>query len=109
MPMQEHHRYLVRIDRQLSVNVILHYDAESNDLRAWFWPVDDVGHRVTPSGLSGYRETHEFKAPCCLCAAETTAIANYTETVIYIAADAGPYHGSYVAGCAFNRCGYLSE
>jgi hypothetical protein len=28
---------LVRIRRQLVVNVILHYDPRSSDLRAWFW------------------------------------------------------------------------
>jgi hypothetical protein len=29
--------FLVRIRQQLVLNIILHYDSASRDLRAWFW------------------------------------------------------------------------
>jgi len=70
-------------------------------------PVDDAGHRVTPPSLVDYREDHQFRAPCCLCA-ENNTTASYTESSVYIATT-GPYFGEYVAGCALNQCGYLSK
>jgi len=118
-------KYLVRIGRQLVVNVILHYDSASRDLCAWFWwvfkpvpmfysyhwhhsrPVDGAGQRVTPSSLLDHRNAYQFRAPCCLCAQNCTT-DDYIESAIYITG-VGQYSGKYVAGCAFNRCGYLSK
>jgi hypothetical protein len=70
-------------------------------------PIDEMGRRVTPSTLSDHRITYQFKAPCCVCA-ENSPTADYIETAIYVATS-GPYFGEYVAGCALNKCGYLSK
>jgi hypothetical protein len=65
-------------------------------------PVNDAGERVTPPDLVHLRLTHEFKAPCCLCACQAIG-GGYTESAIYIA------NSEYVAGCASGSCGYLSR
>jgi hypothetical protein len=67
-----------------------------------------MGRRVTPSSLSDHRITYEFRAPCCLCAVNDSATADYVETTILVATF-GPYFGEYVARCALNKCGYLSK
>jgi|SRR5258708_7860352 hypothetical protein len=70
-------------------------------------PVTPEGARVTPSDFNSYRNNHDFRAPCCLCASDAPE-NGYTECAIYIPLE-GQYKGEYVAGCAFNRCGYLGE
>jgi hypothetical protein len=69
-------------------------------------PADDVGRRLTPPDLLDHCITHQFRTPSCLCA-ENSLVADYVESAIYIAGP-GPYYGEYVAGCRFNKCGYLS-
>jgi hypothetical protein len=129
MPAQSQLRYLRRIHRQerLVPAIILQYDPTSRDLHPWFWyvhdwssqlqndaeelnylnqrPVSRTGARVTPTDLVEHRRAHDFKAPCCLCACSSIV---YTESAIYIAVK-GQYSGEYVAGCASDSCGYLSE
>lgn len=56
----------------------------------------------------GHRFVHDFRAPSCLCASEFIAEPQYTECAIYLDPD-GEYNGEYVAGCAFDRCGYLGK
>jgi hypothetical protein len=55
-----------------------------------------------------HRSVYDFRAPCCLCASEFTAEPQYTECAIYVALN-GEYGDEYVAGCAFDRCGYLGK
>jgi hypothetical protein len=119
--------YLRRLRRQqrLVHAIILHFDPIARDLRAWFWYVDTVcdigialkecvlrpvteeGMRVTPMDLPDHQITHEFRAPCCLCACNFVG-TRYIESAIYLAND-GPYIGEYVAGCASDTCGYIGK
>jgi len=115
----------VQQEHRSKPSAIFHYDLVVHDLGIWFWcvtlsqeicieylqllcslrrPVLRSGQRVTPTDLWGHRMTHQFKAPCCLCASTE---GYYTECFIYPAED-GPYAGEHVAGCASGRCGYLS-
>lgn len=70
-------------------------------------PVDEHGSRVTPTDLADHRMSHEFKAPCCLCAS-TLGGTSYTETVFHMEVT-GEHRGRYVASCATNSCGYISK
>jgi len=108
MPRLSYRRYLQRIhrQRQAAPAVILHYDTASQDLGVWFWPVGQDGSRITPTDLLGHRVTHEFRAPCCLCASNTATGIGYTESAIYRPTQ-GPHFGEYVAACALGRCGYF--
>jgi hypothetical protein len=72
-----------------------------------FRPVNGAGERVTPTGLQEFRKSHEFRAPCCLCACQAIG-GGYTESAVYIAEE-GPNFGKYVAGCASRQCGYLGK
>lgn len=95
----------IREQRRLLPYVILHFDPVSRDLQLWFWPATSEGVRILPSGFDFYRSSHDFRAPCCLCASE--AFRNdYTESAIYVP-QTGQYQGEYVVGCAYNRCGYV--
>jgi len=69
-------------------------------------PVTKEGMRVAPSDLAQYCVSHQFRAPCCLCACIVIG-SRYTESAIYLAS-AGQYSGEFVAGCASGSCGYLS-
>jgi hypothetical protein len=77
-----------------------------------FRPVNESGERVTPSDLLAHRGSHEFKGPCCMCAASQganpTAAAPYTEASIFVPAE-GPFSGEYVAACAHGNCRYWGE
>jgi hypothetical protein len=103
--------------------VILHYDSQVSGLRPWFWydtivlvvsspiifisrPVDGE-QRIPPSDFERHGVTHDFKNPCCLCAADGSGLA-YTESVVCLDID-GPYAGEYIARCATGRCGYFSK
>ena len=55
-----------------------------------------------------YRGLYDFRLPSCLCAIEFVASAQYTECAVYLPPN-GEYTGEYVAGCAFDRCGYLGK
>lgn len=59
---------------------------------------------VPPSDFDIYRANHDFQAPCCLCAIDT--VNTYTKCAIFVDMK-GLYAGEYVAGCAYDRCGYL--
>jgi hypothetical protein len=67
-------------------------------------PVSDAGERISPSELSDYRVTHNFRLPCCLCAFGREPII--VEAAVYVYR-AGELSGLYVAGCATDCCGYL--
>ncbi|KAG1887690.1 hypothetical protein F4604DRAFT_1916503 [Suillus subluteus] len=47
---------------------LLHYDSASKSMIEWGWPVDGNGKKILPSHLEKYRDGHNFKYPCCLCA-----------------------------------------
>ena len=66
---------------------------------------ETIGGRLTPDQLLGYRETHAFHAPCCLCAS-LDPDHGYTETTIVVK-NSGEFVGEYVAECVLNVCGYL--
>jgi hypothetical protein len=74
-------------------------------------PVDgETGERITPSELESHRRTHDFRAPCCLCALEQGS--DYTESRIGLVniplKGRGAFlNGEYVAECAMGRCGYF--
>ncbi|KAF6760400.1 hypothetical protein DFP72DRAFT_843308 [Ephemerocybe angulata] len=68
---------------------ILHYDFGTRSLAHWpwylflhsLWPGDsETGRRLRPDELENHRRTHEFHAPCCLCAFLDGE--EYTESVI---------------------------
>ena len=65
---------------------------------------ETIGGRLTPDQLLGYRETHVFHAPCCLC--ESLDDHGYTETTIVVK-NSGEFVREYVAECMLNVCGYL--
>jgi len=107
-------RFLQRISRQQKLPegspqvAILQYDSESNDLRTWFWPMDEQGSRVDTEALLDYRISHKFRGPSCLCASYEYIRVNtpYTESAIYMSTH-GSYSGEYLIACAAGRCGYL--
>jgi hypothetical protein len=69
-----------------------------------------AGSRVTPEDLEEYRRSHEFLAPCCLCA--FTDGVEYQETtigIVALGAASDPQHGTYVAHCSNQRCGYSGQ
>ena len=127
MPAPQFRRYLRRISRHQQRGYIFHYDSTVRDLRIWYWyvvvvqpcctvarwyatisrPLSDADERIAPADLPNFRLTHEFRAPCCLCACQDVE-GNYTEAAMFIAED-GPNLGKYMAGCASKHCGYLSE
>ena len=127
---QPYARFLdeIRLQQHFLPSVILHFDPEARDLRAWFWyvaicslwgldcfwnhdpyrPITNAGARVTPSDLMDHQAVYDFRAPSCLCASEFTAERQYTECAMYLA-QSGVYSGEYVAGCTFDCCGYLGK
>ena len=66
-----------------------------------------IGGRLAPDQLLAHRQTHTFKAPCCLCASVDPNLG-YTETAIMVS-DRGEFVAEYVAKCALQACGYLSK
>lgn len=123
-----------------SAPTILHWSPNKKDLEVWFWcliflshrrgtpahgfnrPTDSNRQRIAPSELEAHRRTHEFRSPCCLCAADGTHPSGFDSS--YIESQIGlvrthPDHlrqteygrynlnGEYVAVCAQRRCGYL--
>ncbi|KAF8057998.1 hypothetical protein FPV67DRAFT_1676766 [Lyophyllum atratum] len=95
--------FLKRIEQQerSETPYILHYDPEKQDLRPWLWPVKGDGQRIRPEDLDGHCETHDLRAPSCLC-----AILDRKPPTIYVE---GIFHrqgDAYKVSCASNRCGY---
>ncbi|KAJ3534279.1 hypothetical protein NMY22_g6996 [Coprinellus aureogranulatus] len=105
---------------------VLHYDYREGKLSVWYWPVqllpagdssDDDGDdemegtRVPPDALDGYRYTHHFKGPCCLCA--FLDVSEFTEAKMGLLQTVGLNGslvgnlGQYAAVCAKQRCGYF--
>jgi hypothetical protein len=118
-------RYLDRIRRQecSPTPFILEYEAKTRDLRPWAWyvTVDVVAdhswllirknrplsgepkERLMPDQLAEHRETHHFRALCCLCVL-LDGVVSYTEAAFFADAE----HG-YTIRCAKNRCGYRGQ
>lgn len=63
--------------------------------------------RVVPEDWYHFRATHDFRFPCCLCV-RGSPMESYTETEVCVETT-GNYVGQYVAACAENKCGYISE
>ncbi|KAJ2930846.1 hypothetical protein H1R20_g6239, partial [Candolleomyces eurysporus] len=92
----------------------MHYDSSMQSVVDYPWPYDlEMGRRLFPSEFEGYRRTHEFEAPSCMCAHLDGQ--DYTESRIGIVEtlnddrdrNLSTLHGEYVAICAKQRCGYL--
>jgi hypothetical protein len=71
-------------------------------------PITETGIRVAPPELMHHRVLYDFKSPSCLCASDFIIDPQYTECAVYFAST-GKYKGEYVAGCAFDRCGYIGK
>ena len=66
-----------------------------------------IGSRLTPDQLLSHRQTHTFKAPCCLCASVDPDLG-YTETAILVS-ESKEFVSKYVAECASKMCGYIGK
>ncbi|KIM78742.1 hypothetical protein PILCRDRAFT_90500 [Piloderma croceum F 1598] len=95
-----HARYIdqIQVQQQLLPCIIFHFDPASGDLQAQFWPVTLEGARVTPSNFNSYRNNHNFRAPCCLCASDAPE-NGYTECAVYI-----PLEGQHQGECGYIVC-----
>ncbi|KAG0693481.1 hypothetical protein DFH29DRAFT_881418 [Suillus ampliporus] len=90
-----------------STNAVLELDKTGETLCTWHWPVKKDGERVVPSDLVAYRNSHQFRAPHCLCAfMDDHDPINHHEAAIVISTR-GPNLGQYVACCALSKCGYV--
>ncbi|KAG1793447.1 uncharacterized protein HD556DRAFT_1308593 [Suillus plorans] len=47
---------------------VLHYHGQTGELATFQWPTTKFGHKIHPSRFALYREVHNFRYPCCLCA-----------------------------------------
>ncbi|KAJ7676898.1 hypothetical protein DFH06DRAFT_1428792 [Mycena polygramma] len=89
---------------QVTRSCVLHWCNREKRLKAWEWPVSD-SVRVTPSDLSDYRRTHQFRFPCCLCSVHEMDPNHFTEAVVFMVTS-GPLSGEFVAACARGVCRY---
>jgi hypothetical protein len=67
-------------------------------------PTTRHGHKVHPSRWEAYRQEHDFRYPCCMCATGN----RYVEAAVY-QYTRGISRGEYVAECATGMCGYLGK
>ncbi|KAG1851798.1 hypothetical protein C8R48DRAFT_676384 [Suillus tomentosus] len=81
---------------------VLHYHGQTGELATFQWPTTRFGHKIHPSRFAAYREVHNFRYPCCLCAMG----GRYVESSIF-QRTRGVYQGQYVAECATSTCGYM--
>ncbi|KAG2740364.1 hypothetical protein P692DRAFT_20753508 [Suillus brevipes Sb2] len=84
---------------------LLHYDRASKSMVEWCWPADGEGKKIPPCDLEKYRETHDFKYPCCLCA-DSGGIGAYVETAVYSWWNETAEKSLRIARCASDTCGY---
>ncbi|KAG2741805.1 hypothetical protein P692DRAFT_20880194 [Suillus brevipes Sb2] len=89
-------------------NAVLELDETSETLCVWYWPVNDDGEHVVPSGLAAHRRSHRFRGPRCLCAFidGDDDTSNHHEAALIVLAR-GPHAGEYAACCAMSKCGYV--
>jgi hypothetical protein len=132
-----------RLRRQESIDWsgarALHFDPVSRTLVPWLWyvalilatiakyiltsalyyyyrPVDENGARVPPSDLYQYRNTHDFRFPCCICPAsqqppiddQLQAAIQYKEARVFREQE-GPYSSEWVAVCVAGACEYFRK
>ncbi|KAG1786224.1 uncharacterized protein HD556DRAFT_1507598 [Suillus plorans] len=84
---------------------LLHYDRASKSMVEWCWPADGEGKKIPPCNLEKYRETHDFKYPCCLCA-DSGGIGAFVETAVYSWWNETAEKSRRIARCASDTCGY---
>ncbi|KAG2055806.1 hypothetical protein BDR06DRAFT_1006645 [Suillus hirtellus] len=90
-----------------STNAVLKLDETGETLCVWYWPVNEDGEHIIPSDLVAYRNSHQFRAPHCLCAfMDNHDPVNHCEAAIVISMW-GPNAGQYLACCALSKCGYV--
>lgn len=69
------------------------------------------GEKIPPSWFDQYLHTHDWRAPCCLCAFLDEE--QYTESTVRLVEKACPdgidIDRCYVAMCATGRCGYFRK
>ncbi|TEB15351.1 hypothetical protein FA13DRAFT_1721217 [Coprinellus micaceus] len=86
----------------------LHYDTKTQALVEFPWPYDpESGQRIAPDMLEAYQKSHEFRAPCCLCAFIEGKAYSKSEIGIVDGGRATVLTGQYVALCSSRRCGYF--
>ncbi|THH16836.1 hypothetical protein EW146_g3867 [Bondarzewia mesenterica] len=110
MPMRAHSRLDRKVSDDLhrirgSKNVVLQYDIIDDCLESWFWPINMVGERVTPTDLEQHRHSHCMYGSCYLCPRYPNREA-WKEAAIYITR-CGQYAGEWIAACASGRCDYI--
>ncbi|KAG2125336.1 hypothetical protein DEU56DRAFT_759366 [Suillus clintonianus] len=84
---------------------LLHYDSASKSMIEWYWPADSDGERIPPSHLEKYRNGHDFKYPCCLCA-DGGGRGAYMEAAVYSWRNEIAGKTDWIARCASDICGY---
>ncbi|KAG2097262.1 uncharacterized protein F5147DRAFT_656396 [Suillus discolor] len=84
---------------------LLHYDSTSKSMIKWYWPVDSDGKKIPPSHLEKYRNGHDFKYLCCLCA-DGGGKGVYVETAVYSWWNEIDKKIDWTARCASDTCGY---
>ncbi|KAH7917492.1 hypothetical protein BV22DRAFT_1135361 [Leucogyrophana mollusca] len=90
-----------------SKTAVLEFDEINEDLRVWFWPINEQGERIAPSDLVAHRRSHQFLGPQCLCAlTDDYTLGDTTEAAIVLLTR-GPESGVYAARCARSKCGFL--
>ncbi|KAG2757848.1 hypothetical protein P692DRAFT_20711473 [Suillus brevipes Sb2] len=84
---------------------LLHYDSASGSMVEWCWPADGDGERVPLSSLEKYRDEHELRYPCCLCA-DGGGRKAYVEAAVYPWWNEVDKNTDWIVRCASDGCGY---
>ncbi|KAG1777568.1 hypothetical protein EV702DRAFT_1197180 [Suillus placidus] len=84
---------------------LLHYDSASKSMIEWCWPVDSDGKKIPLYHLERYRNGHDFKYPCCICA-DGGGKGAYIEAAVYPWWNEIDKKTDWTARCALDTCGY---
>ncbi|KAG1834611.1 hypothetical protein EV424DRAFT_1341397 [Suillus variegatus] len=84
---------------------LLHYDSTTKSMIEWYWPVDGDGKKIPPSNLEKYRNGHNFRYPCCICA-DGGGRGAYVEAAVYSWWDEIAGKIDWTARCVSDTCGY---
>jgi hypothetical protein len=68
-------------------------------------PADGDGERVPLSSLEKYRDEHELRYPCCLCA-DGGGRKAYVEAAVYPWWNEVDKNTDWIVRCASDGCGY---
>ncbi|KAG2740818.1 hypothetical protein P692DRAFT_20752457 [Suillus brevipes Sb2] len=105
----DYHETAVRLGKLIAEAMtccfVLHYNSASKLMIEWYWPDDDKGKTIIPSGFEKYRDEGSFRYPCCLCAYGCGKEA-HTEVAVYRWKDKATQETYWRVRCASNVCGY---